>query len=87
MTKYTIALASHGAVHNNGSLAIVFIFEITIFTKNNTFIDIYFCHAYAHNSEVYILDKPFDDHSVTSAKKKDENKVIKNAHIHVNLLL
>ena len=77
MTKYTIALASHGAVHNNGSLAIVFIFEITIFTKNNTFIDIYFCHVYAHNSEVYILYKPFDDHSATSVKKKMKIKLSK----------
>ena len=59
MTKYTVALASRGAIHN-GSLVIVFTFENVIFTKNNIFIFIFFRRLYSHNSEVYTLDKPSD---------------------------
>ena len=95
LTKYTIALASPSAVHYNGSLAIVFTFEIAIFTKNNIFIYIFFQRIYSHNSEVCTLDKPFDALCniclrsfnftiIFHDDKKDENKVIENARIHVN---
>ena len=45
LTKYKIALASHGAVHNSEwYIFIVFTFEIEIFTKNRC--------IYSQNSEV-----------------------------------
>ena len=53
-TKYTIALASHGAVHYNGSLVIVFTFEIVIFKKYSIFIYIFF-DVYIHTVLKYIL--------------------------------
>ena len=59
LTKYTAALVSRGAIHN-GSLVIVFTFEIVIFTKSNIFIYVFFRRIYSHNSEIYILDTLFD---------------------------
>ena len=52
LTKYTIALASRGTVHYNGSLAIV----LKLRFKKKEFIYIFFRCFYSHNFEVYTLD-------------------------------
>ena len=54
LIKYIIALASRYAVHYNDRLAIVFTFEIEIFTKSNILIYIFF-DVYIHTILKYIL--------------------------------
>ena len=46
LSKITIALASCGAVHDNGGF-IIFAFEISFFTKDGIFIFTFIQHIYS----------------------------------------